>query len=120
MAEGLVNHLGAGHCVAVSAGSDPAGYVHPKSLATLLQHGIAMENARSKSWNEFAGQHFDTVITVCDQAASEICPHFSGPCKKLHWSTPDPAKARGSEDAIDAAFEQAFQMLKARIEKELL
>jgi arsenate reductase len=120
MAEALVNHLGAGQYKAMSAGSNPAGRVHPKSLETLQRHGIAMNNPRSKSWNEFADQHFDTVITVCDQAASESCPIFPGPCEKLHWSTPDPVKAKGSEAEIDTAFEEAFQMLKERIEKELL
>ena len=120
MAEALVNHLRAGQYKAVSAGSNPAGYVHPKSLETLQTHGVAMANPRSKSWDEFAGQHFDAVITVCDQAASESCPVFLGPCQKLHWSTPDPANAKGSEEEIDTAFEEAFQMLKQRIQEELL
>ena len=120
MAEALVNHLGAGRFKAVSAGSKPAGFVHPKSLETLQRHGIALPEARSKSWDEFAGQPFDTVITVCDQAANETCPVFLGPCQKLHCSTPDPAKAEGSEHDINAAFDEAFQMLRERIEKELL
>ena len=120
MAEALANHLRAGQYKAVSAGSNPAGYVHPKSLETLQTHGVAMANPRSKSWDEFAGQHFDAVITVCDQAASESCPVFLGPCQKLHWSTPDPANAKGSEEEIDTAFEEAFQMLKQRIQEELL
>jgi arsenate reductase len=120
MAEALVNHLTAGQSKAVSAGSNPAGHVHPKSLEALQRHGIEMNNPRSKSWDEFADQHFDTVITVCDQAASESCPIFLRKYEKLHWSTPDPANTKGSEQEIDAAFEEAFQMLKERIEKELL
>jgi arsenate reductase len=72
---------------------------------------------RSKLWNEFAEQPFDLVITVCDQAAGESCPLFPGTHKKLHWSTPDPAKVTGSEGAIDAAFDKAFLMLKNRVEE---
>lgn len=120
MAEALVNHLGAGKYHAVSAGSSPAGYVHPKSLETLQRHGVAAHDPRSKSWDEFAGQHFDTVITVCDQAASETCPLFPGEYQKLHWSTPDPAQAQGSEADIDEAFNSAFELLKTRVETELL
>lgn len=120
MAEALINHLGAGAYKAVSAGSKPANYVHPKSLETLQRHGIEAGSPRSKSWDEFEGQTFDLVITVCDAAASEPCPVFFGAHKKLHWSTPDPADATGSEKEIDAAFDEAFVMLKKRVENELL
>ncbi|WP_020401333.1 arsenate reductase ArsC [Kordiimonas gwangyangensis] len=120
MGEALVNHLGGGRYHAVSAGSDPAGYVHPKSLETLRRHGVPTPEARSKSWDEFAHKQFDYVITVCDQAAGETCPIFKGAPKKLHWSTPDPAKATGSDEEIAAAFDEAFAMLKKRIEDELL
>jgi len=116
MAEALINQLGQGRYHAVSAGSFPAGYVHPKSIEALKRHGINPGNPRSKSWDEFAGQSFNLVITVCDQAAGESCPFFPGNPKKLHWSTPDPAKATGSEQEIQAAFDQAFFMLKDRIE----
>lgn len=119
MAEALFNQLGKGSIEAVSAGSNPAGYVHPKSVETLKRHGIDAGNPRSKSWDEFADQHFDLVVTVCDAAAAESCPAFIGPVKKLHWSTPDPAKATGSEAEITAAFDQAFNMLKARVEELL-
>ena len=120
MAEALVNHLGAGQFKAVSAGSKPAGYVHPKSLETLQRHRIPLPEARSKSWDEFADQAFDKVITVCDEAANETCPVVVGQYQKLHWSTPDPAKAEGTEEEINTAFDQAFEMLRERIEKELL
>ena len=120
MAEALINHFGEGRYQAVSAGSFPAGYVHPKSIETLQRHGITANNPRSKSWDDFAGQQLDIVITVCDEAASETCPAFLGECKKLHWSTPDPAKAKGTPEEIDAAFDAAFVMLKARVESELL
>lgn len=120
MAEALINHLGADAYKAVSAGSKPAGYVHPKSIEKLKRHGIEAGSPRSKSWDEFEGQSFDLVITVCDAAASEACPVFFGSHKKLHWSTPDPANAKGSEEEINAAFDEAYNKLKARIESELL
>jgi arsenate reductase len=120
MAETLINALGAAKYEAVSAGSNPAGYVHPKSIETLARHGLDAGEPRSKSWDEFEGQHFDLVITVCDAAAAESCPAFLGKHEKLHWSTPDPAKATGTKEEIDAAFDEAFTMLKNRIETELL
>lgn len=120
MAEALINQLGAGRYKAVSAGSKPAGYVHPKSIETLKRHGIETGNPHSKSWDEFEGTNFDLVITVCDSAAAESCPVFLGKHKKLNWSTPDPAAATGSEYDVTAAFDEAFNMLKTRIEKELL
>ncbi len=115
MAEALFNNLGQGMIEAVSAGSNPAGYVHPKSIETLRRHGIDPRHPRSKSWDEFAGHPFDLVVTVCNAAAAEICPVFSGPVRRLHWSTPDPAKTTGTEAEINAAFDQAFTMLKQRI-----
>lgn len=117
MAEALINQLGYGRCRAWSAGSVPAGYVHPKSIETLQRHGIDPGQPRSKSWDECAAQSFDLVITVCDQAASESCPRFPGNPRKLHWSTPDPAKVTGSEAEIDEAFDRAFFMLKSRVEE---
>jgi arsenate reductase len=116
MAEALLNALGNGRFHAESAGSQPAGVVHPGSLATLARHAIPAGSPRSKSWDEFAGQHFDYVITVCDNAAGEACPAFTGRAQRLHWSTPDPARATGSEQQIEAAFEEAFRMLRANIE----
>ena len=120
MAEALINKIGEGRYKAVSAGSNPVGYVHTKSIETLQRHGIDIIEPRSKSWDEFAGQHFDLVITVCDAAAAESCPAFLGKHEKLHWSTPDPAKATGTDEEIDAAFDEAFLILKNRIETELL
>lgn len=116
MAEALFNHLGKGKILAVSAGSHPAGYVHPQSIVTLQRHGIAFGETRSKSWDEFEGQAFDLVVTVCDAAAAESCPVFLGAAKKLHWGTPDPAKATGTEAQINTAFDEAFCMVRANIE----
>lgn len=120
MAEALINALGQGRYLARSAGSKPAGYVHPKSIETLNRHGISLDKPHSKSWDEFEAEQFDLVITVCDQAARESCPVFFGKHEKLHWSTPDPARAQGSDDEINAAFDDAFTLLKNQIEKQLL
>lgn len=106
--------------MAVSAGSFPTGKIHPQSIETLERHNIDPGHPRSKSWDEFADINFDFVITVCDQAAGEACPAFPGDPEKLHWSIPDPAKATGREEEINAAFDEAFHFLKNRIEKEIL
>jgi arsenate reductase (thioredoxin) len=115
LAEALINHLGKGAYLAVSAGSKPTGYIHPKSIETLKRHGIDPGQPRSKSWDEFEGHKFDVVITVCDEAAGESCPLFPGQPKKIHWSTPDPAKVKGTEAEIEAAFDKAYDMLKDRV-----
>lgn len=120
MAEALINHLGRGRYRAVSAGSAPAGYVHPKSIETLERNGVDPGEPRSKSWDEFSDHPFDLVITVCDRAANESCPYFPGRYEKRHWSTPDPAAAEGDQASVDAAFQKAFDLLKNRIERELL
>ena len=120
MTEALINHLGKGRYKAMSAGSFPAGYIHPKSIETLKRHGIAPGEPRSQSWDEFADQQLDLVITVCDQAAGETCPIFLETIDKLHWSTPDPAGADGSEEDINKAFDDAFQLLRNRVETELI
>lgn len=112
--------LGQDRYQAQSAGSKPAGYVHPKSIETLNRHGIPADNPHSKSWDAFEGEHFHLVISVCDQAGSESCPVSFGKHEKLHWSTPDPAKPQDSNDEVNAAFDHAYTMLKNRIEKELL
>lgn len=119
MGEALINHMGAGHFQAVSAGSSPAGYIHPGSIDTLARQGIDCLNPQSKSWDEFADREFDVVITVCDEAAKEQCPAFPGDYQRLHWSIPDPANEKGSQQDIENAFEAAFQLLKKRIESEL-
>ena len=115
MAEGLINQLGRGRIQAVSAGSHPAGFVHPLAIETLRRHGIKPPSRRSKSWDEFSGQDFDYVITVCDAAAAESCPAFIGKCKRLHWSTPDPAKVQGTDAEIWRAFEAAFDQLEGNV-----
>ncbi len=119
MAEALINQLRGDRYTAFSAGSRPTGYVHPKSVETLRRHGIDPGTPTSQSWDDYADQSFDYVITVCDSAAGEACPLFPGSFEKLHWSTPDPAHAEGSDAEIEAAFDEAFTLLRTRIEEEL-
>lgn len=115
MAEGLINHLGKGRFQAWSAGSHPVGYVHPGSIATLKRHGIDPGEPRSISWDEWTNHPFDLIITVFDQAAGEVCPTFPGQPQKLHWNIPGPAKATATKAELDAAFDQAFFLLKDHI-----
>ncbi|MCA9463531.1 MAG: arsenate reductase ArsC [Nitrospira sp.] len=116
MGEALINQLGKGRYRAWSAGSQPTGSIHPGSIATLNRHGVDPGKPHSKSWNDMADQSFDMVITVCDQAAQEACPRFPGNPKTLHWSIPDPGRAAGTEAQLQAAFDEAFFLLKHKIE----
>ncbi|MEX2962363.1 arsenate reductase ArsC [Microbulbifer sp. TYP-18] len=120
IAEALINALAAGKYFARSAGSEPVGYVHPKSIEILRRHGISAELLHSKSWNELRGVHFDIVISVCEQNENNPCPIFFGNHKKLNWNTPDPDKVEGTINEIDIAFENTFTSLKKKIERELL
>lgn len=120
IAEALINALGNGRFKAVSAGSFPTGYIHPKSIETLIRHGVEPGKPFSKSWDEFSDTPFDYIITVCDQAANETCPAFLGDAVKLHWSTPDPASISTNEKDINEAFDEAFYLLQHRIKTELL
>jgi arsenate reductase len=102
LAEALVNARMGDRWEAVSAGTQPAGYVHPKALATLAEIGIE-HHGRSKLADEFQGVAFDLVVTVCD-AAAEDCPLWLGQGRRVHHSFPDPAKATGTDDEVMQAF----------------
>nr|WP_248281536.1 arsenate reductase ArsC [Aromatoleum petrolei] len=115
LAEATFNALAPAGMHAMSAGSQPAGYVHPRSLALLASEGIATEGVCSKSWNDLPLTP-DLVVTVCGSAAGETCPMYLGKVRRTHWGVDDPAKATGSDAEIDAAFEQAYRVLRARIE----
>lgn len=99
---------------AMSAGSKPAGYVHPRSIALLQSKGIAAEGYFSKSWNDLPTTP-DIVITVCGSAAGETCPAYLGSVLRAHWGVEDPAKASVTDVEIDAAFMQAYTILYRRI-----
>ena len=116
MAEGLLNKYSNGRFQAFSAGSFPTGQVNPSALERLELEGITLADARSKSWDEFAKPDapvLDFVITVCDNAAKEVCPVWPGQPITAHWGVFDPAAAEENEKRI--AFAKAFAILERRI-----
>lgn len=119
MAEVMLNHLGRGRFKAFSAGSHPAGRVNPWAIETLRALDLPTDGLRSKSWDEFArggAPTIDFIITVCDNAASEVCPVWPGKPTSAHWGIPDPAAVQGSDDEKRAAFRDASTTLRRRIE----
>ena len=119
LGEALINHHGKGHFRAFSAGSHPNGRVNPYALRTLSQLNIAVDNPRSKSWDEFAqpgAPPIDFIITVCDNAAGEVCPIWPGHPMTAHWGVPDPAHVEGEEAAMKA-FHEAYLTLNERVKR---
>ncbi len=110
----MMNKLSKGRYEAVSAGSQPAGYVHPLAIQTLKDLGYQTEGLRSKSWEEFKGTHFDLFVTVCDRAR-EACPNWPGGPESLHWGFDDPAEAKGSEEQKLVAFRAVASEIQQRI-----
>ncbi|MDA8390512.1 MAG: arsenate reductase ArsC [Gammaproteobacteria bacterium] len=115
LAEATFNHLAPASWKAMSAGSQPTGKVHPRSLALLAREGIAATGYHSKSWDDLPLTP-DIVVTVCAHAAGETCPAYLGPAIRTHWGVEDPARATGTDAEIDAAFFCAYRILRARIE----
>ena len=115
LGEATFNHLAPAGWHAISAGSKPAGYVHPRSLALLEKEGISTAGYHSKSWDDLPVIP-DIVITVCGSAAGETCPAYLGPVTRAHWGVEDPAHATGTDEQIDAAFMKAYRILRHRIE----
>jgi arsenate reductase len=113
MAEAIVNARMGEEWQAVSAGTLPAGYVHPLALRALAEIGIE-HTGRSKHIDEFRDERFDLVVTVCDSAAEE-CPLWLGPDRRVHLSFPDPAKAAGTEEEVMAAFRRVRDDIATRI-----
>lgn len=119
LGEALFNHLGKGRIQAYSAGSHPLGRINSNALATLARHGLPTEGYKSQSWDEFADQSIDIAVTVCDNAAGEVCPAYLNSAVRAHWGLPDPAHVTGTEAEIIAAFEKTYSALEKRI-KEML
>lgn len=122
LGECLFNRFGEGRYRAFSAGSSPVGQINPHALKLLESKGYATSDLRSKSWDEFSGAEapqLDFIFTVCDDAAGETCPIWPGRPITAHWGLPDPAAVEGTDAEKDAAFEEAYGILRSRIERFL-
>jgi len=115
ISEAVFNHLAPAGWHAISAGSQPAGKLNERALALLAGKDISTEGCYSKSWDKLPVTP-DIVVTVCASAAGETCPAYLGPVLRTHWGVDDPSHVAGTEEVIDAAFEQAYAILRARIE----
>ena len=118
LAEAILNRRGNGHFRGFSAGSFLKAAVHRLALELLKQFGMPVEGLRSKSWDEFAAPGApppDFIITVCDNAAGEVCPMWPGRPITAHWGIPDPAVVQGSDIDKKAAFVRAFKAMDRRI-----
>lgn len=118
MAEAILSQKGRPTFTAYSAGSHPAGSIHPGALRQLELAGLPAGELRSKSWDEFAkpgAPKMNFVLTVCDNAAKEICPIWPGQPMTAHWGVPDPAAVRGTPEEVARAFRDAFVLLDRRI-----
>lgn len=119
LAEALFNTLGAGRFKAYSAGSHPTGRVNPFAVEQLRGLGYPIEELRSKRWDEFAqpdSPQMDFIVTVCDNAAGEVCPLWPGKPVTAHWGFPDPAAVEGSDEQKRAAFTQTLQQIRNRVQ----
>ena len=113
MAEGILRHLAGDRFEVESAGTDPS-HVRPEAIRVMAEIGIDISSHRSKSVDEFAGQKFDFVITVCDNA-KESCPIFPGETDRIHWSFDDPAAAEGDEDLRLSVFRRVRDEILDRL-----
>jgi arsenate reductase len=115
LSEAITNHVAGDVITAKSAGSQPAGEVHPLSLKYLNEAGVLTEGLKSQSWDEFEAFAPDLVITVCDSAAGESCPVWFGKSVKVHWGLSDPSKLTGNEEDIARAFNDTIAQISARV-----
>jgi arsenate reductase len=115
ISEAIFNHLAPAGWKAISAGSQPTGKLNERALALLESKGIPTAGYYSKSWDQLPVTP-DIVVTVCGSAAAEACPAYLGPVLRTHWGVDDPSHVTGSEQVIADAFEQAYAILRARIE----
>lgn len=111
LAEGILRHVAGDLFDVDSAGSKPAGYVHPKAIAVMKEIGIDISSHTSKHMNEFLDRKIDTVITVCGKA-DQACPMFPGQVNRYHWGFDDPAHATGSEEETLAVFRRVREQIR--------
>lgn len=121
LAEAVLNHIGQGRFIGYSAGSSPRDNQQPNpiGLRTLQAAGISTEGLRSKSWDEFAlpsAPHMDLIITVCDNAAGEVCPYWPGKPATAHWGYADPSAIEGSDAEKAEAFRQTLHAIRRRLD----
>jgi len=114
IAEALFRSMAPAGVSVQSAGSRPAGHVHPRALEALSDAGIATNGLASKSWDDLAEKP-SVVITLCANAAGEACPVYFGKVVRSHWGMPDPASVQGDDAAVRAAFAETLAVLGRRI-----
>ena len=123
LSEAITKHMALtqaqGRIRAKSAGSQPAGEVHPLSIQYLQEAGIPTEGLTSQSWDELETFAPDVVVTVCDSAAGEICPLWFGQSVKVHWGLADPSKVEGSDDKKAEAFRKTIAEIQQRVSQLL-
>ncbi len=117
LSEAITNQRADGLLDARSAGSQPAGEVHPLSLRYLAQRGYRTEGLQSQSWDAFEDFAPDLVVTVCDSAAGEACPLYFGKSVKVHWGLSDPSKIEGSEAELEQAFMACIDEIERRVDQ---
>lgn len=115
MCEAISRHIAPDDLQAFSAGSAPAGEIHPLTIQYLTERGIAVDGLTSQSWDDFADTQVDVVITVCDSAAGESCPLWMGDTLKLHWGLPDPSALNGNESDNRDAFFAVMETIEQRV-----
>lgn len=115
LAEGILRHAAGDLLEVHSAGSKPAGYVHPKAIAVMKEIGIDISGHTSKHLSEFLDGKIDTVITVCGKA-DQACPAFPGQVNRYHWGFDDPAAATGTDEEILAVFRRVRDQIRLTFE----
>ena len=121
LAEAVLNHIGKGRFIGYSAGSSPRDNQQPNpiGLRTLQAAGISTEGLYSKSWDEFAlpnAPHMDLIITVCDNAAGEVCPYWPGKPATAHWGYADPSAGDGTDAEKAEAFKNTLHAIRRRLD----
>ena len=117
LSEAITNNIAGDEIEAKSAGSQPAGVVHPLSLKYLEQAGYSIAGLQSQSWDDFEDFQPDVVVTVCDSAAGEACPVYFNNSVKVHWGLSDPSKIEGDEVVQQQAFQACIKEIVGRVEK---